>query len=643
MRVPFVAPPDRWRWALMRVAAMSPRELPFRVREQWRRRRDRVATPPKLPGRVLDKPLPVWPFPTSALEDLPADARAALRADADALLDGTFTLLGQRWTAAQRRAWDLDPETGLGWGDGWCFDVDFRADPHRRDPKPCWELNRLQHLQVLAWAHVALAHPGAADAALGDIEDWIAKNPPYRGLGYAAGVEVACRVVSLLLVASTLRADLPDGLRRELWGALHAHGVWLERYPSLYSSANNHRVAELAALVVLGALAPELPGAACWLVEGVDGLRRRARALILADGVGVEQSPTYLAWTLEWFLIARQAARARGIELGDDVDARLLAGAGHLAALCDRSGDCPRIGDDDDSVVIRRTLAPEPRPVAIAGAIASVFGRGELCPRAFVPDVRTALLGGHAPATRYRPRSRSFAAGGCTVLHAEGDGHERHVVFDHGPLGMAPMAAHGHDDALAVWVRSDGHPLLIDAGTWRYGGRPEARVFFRGAAAHNVATIDGRGASEPDGGFSWRRQAHATRVDLDLARGRVAGELRHESGVVHRRDVELDVDRLVIDDRFAGAGARLVELRFLFAPDLDVEAVADGFRLRRNGRPVAHVRPPDDALARWLRQDASAAPGVTSPAYGVLAPAPCLVLSALRPLPLRFTTVLSFL
>ena len=40
-----------------------------------------------------------------------------------------------------------------------------------------------------------------------------------------------------------------------------AHVYWLKRFPSLHSSANNHRIAELAGLIVGMTMAPAIPDA----------------------------------------------------------------------------------------------------------------------------------------------------------------------------------------------------------------------------------------------------------------------------------------------------------------------------------------------------------------------------------------------
>src|SRR6185312_6898378 len=91
--------------------------------------------------------------------------------------------------------------------------------------------------------------------------DWIAKNPPGRGIAWANGFEAGIRAISLSLTfdALTARTEMLDRLFEPAVGSLWQHGRWICRDPSSHSSANNHRVGELVGLLSVALLAPELP------------------------------------------------------------------------------------------------------------------------------------------------------------------------------------------------------------------------------------------------------------------------------------------------------------------------------------------------------------------------------------------------
>jgi hypothetical protein len=660
---------ERSRWAIARLKSMPPAELPHRVREQVRRRMDRggglARAAVSLPSSLLEAPPPAWPVDAAALAGLPPAALERLADDASALLGGDFTMLGQTWPRGARVDWTLDPDTGTRWPSGiYTFDVDFRHGTQGRDVKLAWELGRLQHLQLLAAAWRLLGDERALEACLEDVGAWIADNRPYEGIGYASGIELGCRVLSLLVIAGLVGPERIEGaLRADLWRTLAAHGAWLERYPSLYSSANNHRVAELGGLIALGALAPALPGAARWLADARAELDREARRQLHPDGVGAEQSPTYQAFTMEWMLAARVAAAGAGLAPDRRADARLAAGAEFLAALADAGGHVPQIGDDDEGVVFRCGLGPEhapPHPLSVAASAAGLLDRPDLCPAAAPLDLRAALLGlGARPEARYRPRPRLFPYGGYTVLHSAlraPDGvRERLLVFDHAPLGMGPLNAHGHADALALWLHLDGRPVLGEAGTFRYNGAPDWRRWARGALAHNALVVDGREPSKQSGGFGWSRVARVTAVRSRPGQGEVEATQDgfRALGVIHRRRARLSPLQLVVEDHLEGAGSHEICIAWHFAADLEVTRDGGGWVARRGGVEILRLSPPERLVGRVVRQQGAAGgapapagfepgPGVNAPAYNHLQPACTLLLEGRVELPARLSAIFAF-
>lgn len=635
---------------------MPPAELPHRAREAWRQRVDRggawlEAVDRELEPHAVAVP-PAWPVRAHGVGVRAGRDARGLSADVAALLTGPFELLGRTWPLERRRAWGWDPETGEGWPqERFAWDVDFRHEAGGKDVKVAWELLRLQHLQLLAQA----ARGGdlaAREAALQDLDAYLEACPPGQGIGWASGIEVAQRVASLLVISGLLGPEEITGeTRARLWRELAAAGAWLARYPSLHSSANNHRVAELGALWLLGCLAPALPRARAWRREARAGLAREAALQIHADGVGDEQTPTYQAFTVEWLLVSAVVGRWTAQRLPPQVDDRLAASARFLGTLLGPEGVHPRFGDEDEGVVLRRSLAPEDHVRSVVGAVACWLGRGALVPEGWAPDLRSGLLDLERPAGGRAARtSRHFPQGGHTWLEAADEHGRTEVLFDHAPLGFRWTAGHGHADALSIWVRRDGVPLLVDSGTYRYNGQPEWRAWMRSTAAHNTVEVAGRSQSETAGPFNWGRRASCTLEALSLqpeGGGLVAA--RHdgyaELGVVHRRRVELiGAGRLRVVDELRGEGSEELALRWLLAPELEVREAPDGaIDLLRSGVLVARLRTSGAELAFTLhRQSEQAGEGVLSPAYNVRRAAPCLAWTGRLPLPLRLVSDFTF-
>lgn len=626
------------RWYRNRLRAMSVPEIAHRLNEQRKRTVSRIATP----RRVLDythpdSRLPVWPGLAEGVGALARDSQllAGWSRHATAVGAGCFRFLGIDWPATGAVPdWHLDPVTGRRWpDDSYCFDIAYRHADELGDVKNVWELSRLQYLQPLAAYAVVAEDPEAAATCRRHLMSWIERNPPWNGVHWSSGIEVAFRIVSILLVTGLLGAGFGAGERTRIIRCLYQHGWWLDRFPSRYSSANNHLVAEAAALFILGTLMPDLPGAPRWARYGRTTLERQALRQIHPDGVGAEQSPAYLALTLEWLLLADALGHATGSPFSGTCRERVAAAGQFLKWITDAGGNQPRIGDDDDSHVIGNGMEPEATINSILAALAHATGQPGCAPPVAVRHLRHALLPAAPPDRTWPSGFRHFADGGYTVCRQPAGALPDHMlVFDHGPLGYLSIAAHGHADSLAIWMHVDGRPLLIDAGTYLYHAGGTWRDHFRGTVAHNTLTLAGENSSEISGPFNWARKARARAVAVDSRADRKIVTAEHDgylesAKVRHVRSVQCPADgRFRIEDSLAGPpGRHRVEIGFLVDPRFVVEAAGQGFVVRDDRAVVLRISH-DGPLAGWVETGRLAPErGWHSPAFGVRAPAPRLV------------------
>ncbi|TNE91157.1 MAG: hypothetical protein EP330_05795 [Deltaproteobacteria bacterium] len=590
------SPAERLRWLRRRARAISPEELPYRVQQAGQKLADGLRP---LPEPAACPIAAAWPRiePSWAASD-------ALREAARRIVAGELTLLGVRWPEGPVD-WDVDPISGH----RWPSTAHGHAISYREpgvDPNLVWELHRLRHLQVLALGARLGGVPGARDLALSELRSWLAR-PPYLGMAWASGIECAQRVVSLLVVRACL--DLPPEVEARLGQQLVAHGRWLARYPSLYSSANNHRLAELVGLVACSACLPAHPEAEEWRAAAAE-LRELAEKLWHQDGGYVEQTLTYQAAATEWLLVARGVTT--GLDWAPQLDDILARSAAFLAHVLDDSGLWPPIGDDDGSVVVEDGEGREQYPSSVVHAVASALGRPELAPPS-PESLRSLVLGGGALALGPPRPPCTFVDAGLTVLRSA-----RFTAWlDHGPVGLAPLCAHGHADQLAVWATVDGQPLLWGLGTYQYAD-DAWREFQRSSRAHNTVVVDGQAASEPSGGFTWNRTGECRLVASNPGAGWAEAEQSHRGLRVARR-ITLSDATLTVVDRLDGAGTHTATWWFHLHPA--VRAEADGRRVHLAvGDATWTLTVPDGATPTLFRGGAAHGPGWASPAYNTLVP-----------------------
>lgn len=578
--------------------------------------------------------MPVLPgFVDGLLAGATTQNCALIAEHAQKVMDGQFSALGQAWPTfsfapGATPIWHLDPVTGAFWpNEPYCFEVSYRSVSGIGDVKYVWEFGRLQFLQPVA-AHAYLSNDTAAITFIERaIESWYEANPPFRGVSWSSGIELALRAISLLVVTSLVGAQLSPYTQKRICTILHAHAFWLDRYPSRFSSANNHLVSEEAALYLIGLSCDFLPDS--WLGQRVESigkaLAREAALQILPDGVPAEQSPTYGALTAELLLFCAFGARAAGQPLAPVLSERLADYAEHVHWLADGDGFVPAIGDDDEGRVITLARHEARYPASVAAAITSFLGRPDIAVP-FDGDLRNVLLPPVCVAAR-PAGTRSFKTGGYTVHRQKIAGRQTALVVDHAPLGYLSIAAHGHADALAFTLSVDDQPILVDPGTYLYHSGKEWRDWFRGTRAHNTVTVGGADQSTIAGAFNWSHKAHATLESLSAEPFHLTAS--HDGyadrfGCLHRREMVWEDGTLRVTDALvpakSGTASQDAEVVFQLALGCTTQVSEAAVTVFYDNLPVLCLHLPNANLI--VSQGGEMDGGWVSPSFGVKQPAP---------------------
>lgn len=606
-------------WYVNRLRNMEPAEIVHRLAEKARK----LVSKHRHQGWSDQSNVTLHPvFPGLASRVLGASPaqRQAIAVAAGDLLAGRYAALGRQWPPRDPASlfpanlWRLDPVTQTLWpGDEtYAFDIDFRHDGARGDVKYVWEINRLQFLPVMAAHHLLDDDKESLSAIEAALDAWHDANPPFGGVGWASGIEVALRAISIVLTLDMLGDRLSEAFRSRAAQILSASAFWLPRFPSRFSSANNHRVAELAGEYLLG------------LALGHDAGRPWQHLLveldkqILSDGSGAEQTPTYAAFTAELVLICALAAREAGTPLPQPAAQRLAEFANFIAWL----GPGAEFGDNDEGRVV--TLSSErDYSFSVASAIAGFLGVPS--PVAAVDDFRARVFGAPREILSQPAGFRCFPAGGLTVWQGEMAGHHVALRFDHGPLGYLSIAAHGHADALSIALDIDAQPVLVDPGTYLYGSGGPWRTWFRSTPAHNTLNLEGQSQSTMSGAFNWSHKAEARLIearqtaDWSLTAEHDGYERRF--GARHQRQVRREGESILVLDRLVGT-AQVAEIVFQLAIGLDAERKGNVVTARRNGVPVLRLTLPDAKVTIAAGGELPGSGGWVSPRFGVKLSAP---------------------
>ena len=515
------------------------------------------------------------------------------------------------------------------------------------DSKVIWELNRHQHLVMLAKAYRLTENEGYARELFRQWYDWQEQNPYPIGINWASSLEVALRSLSWLWIRHLLDgcAIVPDRFAFDLRRALALNARHIERFLSTYFSPNTHLLGEGVGLFFIGTLCRDLGAAHRWQECGWKIVLSAAPRQVRPDGMHFEQSVYYHIYALDFFLHSRILAALNGIPVPAGFDGIIEKMLDAICALS-KTGPLPRFGDDDGGRGFdpRRNRTEHLLDPLATGAV--LFSRADFKAAAGGIREETLWLFGTEGAARFdrlsprRQRAASFALEPSGVYVMCSSKPVQQCVIDAGPQG-AGWAGHGHGDALSVQLSINGEALLIDPGTFAYADPGCERNWFRGTAGHNTVQVDGLSQADPAGPFKWRALPNVG-VDcwvkgktFDLFAGSHSGYSRLASPVRHRRYVfYLRPQFWLIRDLVEGAGLHRVEVCWHFAPG-SLSTIPGGITFTGE-------TPGGLALLFAANQSCSQEifPGWYSPVYGKKQPSPVLRLSARADLPAEFATLL---
>ncbi len=595
---------------------------------------------------------------------LPAEAAAILR-EADEICGHRFRLLGYEnldFTLEGGRDkeidWHLDPVHSKRAPLKPWFRIPFLDYAVAGDHKVTWELNRHQHLVTLAKARLLSGDEKYARELMAQWRSWIKANPYPLGINWGSTLEVAFRSLSWIWVDQLLAgtpecADFSSAFRSEISPALAFHGRYIERYLSTYFSPNTHLLGEAVALFFLGTLYPQMPGAARWKESSWQIVLREAGRQVRPDGVYFEQSLYYHVYALDFFLYARYLAARNGMEIPPAYDAVLGRMLDVVEALA-QTGPAEGFGDDDGGRLWnprRNRTEQMTDPLALGAVMYSrEFSAARLTEEALWLFGNQAVKELSKAQTSPTVHSIAFPDGGIYVL-ANSQPYGQAMVVDGGPQGVG-RSGHGHADALSLRLTMDGRRWLVDSGSGVYISKdPADRNTFRGTGAHNTMRVDEADQAIADEPFSW------THIPTTQAENWIAGKsftyfvgshngyVRLADPVLHRRHVlklKTAGGVWLVRDVALGQAEHELEVRWHFAPDLEVQAAGPGrVEISKTGAASGEsglsLIVPEETVWHTATEVSRT---LLSPAYGAFQPAPLVRCHARVSLPAETATVL---
>ena len=527
------------------------RELAFRffqeVANLWA-----VARPPTFEGDC-GAPLGRLPIPTqpaALLKDTPFSTDITRLAEQ--ILTHHFPLLGFEIETGAEIDWRRDYVGRRSSNAAYFRRVPYLNFNEVGDHKVIWELNRHQHLVLLAQAFLFTGRSDFLNEIWKELEGWIEGNPFLRGINWTSALEVAFRALSWTWVFHLVGEHMPGLLRRRFLNALYQHGWYLEHNLSYYFSPNTHLLGEAVALHALGVLFPCFPDASRWESVGHKVMETEIRRQVHADGGHFERSAYYHVYALDMFLFHQVLA-----ETSDTYRARVKAMAHFLDSLLGSSRRLPSFGDDDGGRFFHPYGCRDRFARATLATFAALFPEtAATCTAEDFHEQAVWWLGREGQDSGQNQESRLFPESGIAVMQAD----DLRMVVRVGPFG-AGSAGHSHSDVLSFTVSEGPTDLLVDPGTYTYVTDATLRNWFRGTAAHNTIRVDKCDQAVAGGPFRWSQVPAVAVVDWKSTGEsdylQASCTYAHLQLVHHRRIMLLKREKLIfIHDQVKGDRGR---------------------------------------------------------------------------------------
>lgn len=620
-------------WKLKRLRSMGASELLYRARQSVHAKLEERGIGRACPGEPQGLNGLAWCDGFASQFDV-----AAYTSAADRILAGRFNVFAMRDAALGfPPTWNQDPRTLVSAPLVFGKTLNYRDERVVGNIKYLWEPNRHLELVTLAQAWRLSGDARYIEGCQQLLDSWFEQCPYPLGVNWVSSLEHSVRLMNWSFAWHLLGGDkspLFDGEAGEAFRgrwlrSVFEHCHFIAGHFSRYSSANNHLLGEYMGLLVGAVTWPMWTESATWKNAAVLGFEMETLRQNGPDGVNREQAVYYQHEVMDMMLLCGLICRANRVEFSESYWKRLEHLMEFLAAVMNRSGQVPMIGDADDALMVRLSQEPDWSPYrSLLATGAVLFGRGDVAAKAGHFDDKSRWLLGDSAADIFhalqqpeaeRPR-RSFPEAGYYLMGTRfGAADEVRGIVDCGPLGYLSIAAHGHADALSFLLSAGGRELLIDPGTYAYHTQKKWRNYFRGTFAHNTLCVDGADQSVIGGNFLWLRKAnaHCVRAELDgerqLFRGWHDGYLRLNDPVKHQREIIFDatnncfevIDELDCSDRHE------IELCWHLAEDCAVDfqggmVIADSGIVRltmsmdESGLSPKLLRGDEDPPAGWV-------------------------------------------
>lgn len=427
------------------------------------------------------------------------------------------------------------------------------------------EISRLQFMPFLAFKSVESNRPEYLNRIEIVLQDWQKQNPYLNSIHWTSGIEVAIRSVNLVFTYQILHSfnKLSNKTDIEIRKQMAYNYQFLKNHLSLYSSANNHLMAELMGLNVIGAyFKVSKKETSKWKKMFFAEVQKQVNE----DGVHMELCTRYHAEVLDQIIITLQFLKYSKTEIPYEINSKLKEMFKFIEHVSYCNVDTV-FGDNDEGFVIDPYFV---RGFSLYGS--QLASSNHLFKTRYKSsgdiDFRNYMIFGEKFSNTVfesLPQNTYFKHSGYCFMYDHNA--KIKLSFDVGCIGDNLSAAHGHSDIFHINLQQGSHQILVDPGTYQYHKKEVFwRDYFRGITAHNTISVNNQNHAVANNRMSWANRPEAPKTEIFYVENEVTCKSEHRAfrDVVHQRTINFSplTKKITITDTLINYSSKSSNIEF---------------------------------------------------------------------------------
>jgi len=519
---------------------------------------------------------------------------------AEEIMNHKFTIFEQILEFKEEIDWHKDPLTGKSWSQRFYRKIDYSSRRKLSDIKYSWELNKHLHFVTLGKAYYYTKDNRYVEEFVKQVSSWIKQNPLEVGINWMGNIQIAQRIISWIISYHLFRDSSYFQIRgfEDFLKSIYYQTKIL--FNKRHIPNNNHKIAAICAIVIVGIVFPEFKMFSSWVNQGFKELKAALKEQVFEDGVHKEQTTSYQKAIIEFLLLTYLIAERNKIDIPGEVVKILHKMVNHFSYLLTPDNKIPIVGDNSNErgYMLSETVDFwSAETILCTGAI--IFDDPYLKKKDIHYTAENFwLLGieeyrkwhGILPLRDGLKESKDFGVGGHFVIRNNWGKKADYLFTRCGEFGFNETCAHSHCDLLSIILYIAGQPILVDSGVFRYNTSLEERNYYRRINAHNTVQIDSEEQCDMKGMFNCTSKISKAGYQ-EFQDNYFKGYLRTKSGIKHIREISL-IDRghwAVLDtienETSSDNGIHTIKWFFNISPYLKVIA--------ERGKKTLHIRNDD--------------------------------------------------